>query len=203
MDDPEKPYPVRRRASRSSAYQRSSRAERSAYIPEVEDDDEEIETTQGGGFIRALIVGVIAGLLITVLNVVITYATAPIHNEAARQGNNISLNTAYIVAGLWCLNIVITFATCYLSGLFVGRSTLSRNTGFATGAIAAGLMYLLGFLVRYIPGYPGNAISSSPITGGGVMMGIIVALIFLLIQGFIGGLFGIWGAWTSIKRYYR
>jgi hypothetical protein len=88
-------------------------------------------------------------------------------------------------------------------GFVMGKTRIERRAGFYAGATAGAVMYIGSFVVNYIPNYPGHI--NSDVSASNVGGGLVTALAILLIQGFIGGLFGLWGAWAATRNspYYE
>ncbi len=83
----------------------------------------------------------------------------------------------------------------------MGKTRIERRPGFYAGATAGAVMYIGSFVVNYIPSYPGHINSNSATSAGNIGGGLITALVVLLVQGFIGGLFGLWGAWAATRNH--
>jgi hypothetical protein len=148
----------------------------------------------------ALIAGVAAGILAVLLNIAIILLNTPTFQTAAREGVNITQNTAFALVGLQCLSFFTTVLICFAAGFLVGKLTVERRMGFFAGALAGAIAYMASFLTRYIPNYPGN-IASSGSNGGAVIGAIAIVLLFLVIQGLIGGGAGFLGARTATRKH--
>ena len=157
------------------------------------------------GFQYALSAGAVAGLLGVLLNLAITLLNTPTFQQAAREGANISYNTAVLVLGLQCLNFLVTVLVYFVAGVIIGRIAIQRRLGFYAGLLAGIIVYLGGFLTRYIPNYPGNLASNAPTNVGVFAGGLALSLVLLLIWGLAGGLMGLWGTWTATRKhpYYQ
>lgn len=195
--------PLVRRASRDY-YQQASEPD-DYEEDEQEEVEEPLDPLPGNGLPVALITGILAGAFIAVINIALTYLNASTYNAAATQaaGGTGTTGLAGILVGLWCLNIIIGLLVSFGAGFLMGKTKVERRFGFYAGATAGAIMYIGSFVVNYIPNYPGhidNATSSGSVSGG-----LITALAVLIIQGFIGGLFGLWGAWAATRRspYYQ
>jgi len=149
------------------------------------------------GLLYASIAGIIAGVLVMVVNIAITLSNTAAYQNAAREGSSISQTTAGVVTGLLCLNLFIELLIFGATGYLVGRFAIQRRLGFFAGAIGGALAYLASFLVRYIPNYPGNTATSGATNGA--TLGI--ALIFVLIAALLGGLISLLGAWLATRRH--
>jgi hypothetical protein len=157
------------------------------------------------GLQSAVITGIIAGVLTVLINVAITLLNIPLFQQALREGKNLTLNTAFPLLGVECLNFFVSLVICFFAGFVIGRIAVRRQLGFIAGMLTGVINYLGSFVVRYIPNYPGNMTSNAP---GGIEAltgGIVVVIVFLLIWGMIGGLVGLWGTWTASRKhpYYQ
>jgi len=156
-----------------------------------------------GHFSKALIIGVIAGLLCAIQSVVITLVNASTYQAYDTSGAQQTVQNAiaFTLLGLACLTFFISMLICFIAGFITGKVAVARRMGFLTGFVAGVITYALSFLLNYIPGYPTHLASSS---GGGligVSGGIVVSLVFLLVWGLIGGLVSLAGAWLATRRH--
>lgn len=162
------------------------------------DDDEETDNygdeIAAGGGLKALLIGLIAGIVGALVSVIIAFLGSPVYQQAAREAKNLSLNLAYAELGLACLSFFISLLVCFFAGFIAGKRVVLRKFGFYAGALAVIVIYLCQFLTRYIPNYPGNLTSQGSTNAAAFSGGLIVSLVFLLILTFIGGLMGLWGA---------
>ncbi|HTK08921.1 MAG TPA: TIGR04086 family membrane protein [Ktedonobacteraceae bacterium] len=199
-DLPEEEAPVTRRASRHIYRQEDE--------PDYEEDtqyeeEEPLAPLPNNGLSTAFTAGILAGAFIAIFNIVLTYLNASTYNAAAQAAGKASSGLAGVIVGLWCLNIVISLLVCFGIGFLMGKTKIARRLGFYAGATAGAIMYIGSFVVNYIPNYPGHI--SSTTSGGNPAPGLITSLAVLIIQGFIGGLFGLWGAWAATRHspYYQ
>ncbi|TMC22075.1 MAG: hypothetical protein E6J34_07540 [Chloroflexi bacterium] len=155
--------------------------------------------TAQSSFSSALTPGITVGIICAVLNVVLTFATAPFQLAVARGGPEVTANT-WIAAGLGCLTFLIALFACFVAGFWSGKNTLQRVAGFYAGLLASAIFYICSFLVRYIPNYPGNLTNKTQSSTSLVSGGIIISLVFLIIWGFMGGLMGLWGASLATRQ---
>lgn len=200
MQDSEKQYPGRKRAS-----ERLGREPDSGY--DLDNDEREGDRRASlappalpkNGLQYALGVGIGAGLLTAIIGVLITVLNASTFQDAARLQDKMPLSIAQTIAGLNCLSYFLTLLVCFAAGYIVGRVAVRRLFGFYAGALAGAITYLGGIVTQYIPNYPGHIASSS--TAGAVAGGIFFLIILLLIYAVIGGLMGLWGAWTVTRKH--
>src|SRR5215471_7179880 len=154
-------------------------------------------------FAKALIIGIVAGLLCAIQSVVITLMNSSTYQTYVTSGTQQSVQNAIAATlfGLACLTFGISMLICFIAGFVTGKVAVLRRMGFLTGFVAGAITYALGFLLNYIPGYPTH-LSSSGVRGlGDVSGGIFVSLFFLLVWGLIGGLVGIAGAWLAPRKH--
>ncbi len=156
-----------------------------------------------GHFSKALIIGLIAGILCAIQSVVITLVNASTYQTYVTSGAQQTVQNAlaFTLFGLACLTFFISMLICFIAGFITGKVAVARRMGFLTGFVAGVITYALSFLLNYIPGYPTHLASSG--SGGliGVSGGIVVSLVFLLVWGLIGGLASLAGAWLATRRH--
>jgi Mn2+/Fe2+ NRAMP family transporter len=187
MQNSEKHYPNRREARNAH------------YDEEAESYADEIPT---GGSTKALLIGLIAGIVGALVSVIITFLGSSLYQQAAMEANHTSAtSTDFIVAGLNCLSFFVSLLVCFLAGFSTGKRAVLRKFGFFAGALAGAVMFLFSFLTRYIPNYPGNIVSQGATNVAAFSRGLIVSLVFLLIWFFIGGLIGLWGAGRATRKH--
>ena len=153
------------------------------------------------GLWYAVIAGVIAGILIMIVNIAITLSNTATYQSAAREGSNISQTIAGVETGLLCLSLSIELLILGVTGYLVGRVVIQRRLGFLAGAIGGAIAYLASFLVRYIPNYPGNTATSGATNGATIG----ITLIFVLVSALLGGLISLFGTWLATRKhpYYK
>jgi hypothetical protein len=156
-----------------------------------------------GHFSKALIIGVIAGLLCAIQSVVITLLNASTYQAYVTSGAQQTVQNAiaFTLFGLACLTFFVSMLICFAAGFITGKVAVSRRMGFLAGFVAGVITYALSFLLNYIPSYPTHLASSGGRSLIGVSGGIVVSLVFLLVWGFIGGLASLAGAWLATRRH--
>ena len=152
-----------------------------------------------GGSIRAIVTGLVAGLLGAALNIAITYLNSPLYQQASKEAKGVTSGLDYALLGLTCLTFLISLLFCFFAGYFTGKTTIRRAPGFTAGAIAGVVMFLVSFVTNFIPGYPGTMASQTNVAL--MTRGVIVSLVFLLIWLFAGGLLGLWGASRATRKH--
>ncbi len=154
-------------------------------------------------FTKALIIGIVAGLLCAILSVVITLINSSTYQTYVTSGTQQTVQNAIALTlvGLACLTFGINILICFIAGFITGKVAVLRRMGFLTGFVAGSLIYTLSFLLNYIPGYPTHLASSGVRGLVGVGSGILVSLIFLLLWGIIGGLASLVGAWLATRKH--
>lgn len=186
MQNSEKHYPERREAHSAD------------YDEETDSHGDEIPA---GGGIKALLIGLIAGIVGALVSVIIAFLGSPIYQQAASEAKNLSLNIAYAELGLSCLSFLIGLLICFFAGFSAGKQVVLRKFGFFAGALAELVIYLCQFLARYIPNYPGNLASQGTTNAAALSGGLVVSSIILLILAFMGGLMGLWGAARATRNH--
>ena len=154
-------------------------------------------------FVKALIIGIAAGLLCATQSVVITLVNSSTYQTYVTSGTQQTVQNAvaFTLFGLACLTFGISMLICLIAGFVTGKVAVLRRMGFLTGFVAGAIVYTLSFLVNYIPGYPTHLASSGVRGLVGVGSGILVSLIFLLVWGVIGGLASLAGAWFATRKH--
>jgi magnesium-transporting ATPase (P-type) len=154
-------------------------------------------------FTKALIIGLVAGIICAILNVVITLVNSSTYRDYVTSGtqHNVQNAIAFTLFGLACLTFSISMLICCIAGFITGKVAILRRMGFLTGFVAGAVIYALSFLLNYIPGYPTHLASSggSGLVGAG--SGVFVSLIFLFVWGVIGGLASLAGAWLATRNH--
>ncbi|SRR5579884_918293 len=162
-----------------------------------EDDQEDEEPSR---LPNALLIGAVISIVCVLLNVAITFISAPVSQSVASEGKAVTGNT-YALIGLGCVNFFIPLILCFIAGFIVGKNGVQRQPGFYAGILVAAISYLASFVVRYIPNYPGNMSNNTPVNGAAVGGGIATVIVFLIIWSLIGGLIGLWGARVATRNH--
>lgn len=152
-----------------------------------------------------LSISLVAGILAAIVNVVFTLVNASLYQRAASlaKGNptHIPLDVAASIVWIFVLTGIISLIIYFIAGFIIGRVAVARRLGFYGGFVASVITLIIGYIVQQVPNYPGSlntGFSTNPLKAGG---GIIVALIFLIIAGLIGGLMGWLGARLATRRH--
>jgi hypothetical protein len=154
-------------------------------------------------FTKALIIGLVAGIICAILSVVITLVNSSTYRTYVTSGTQQTLQNdlALTIFGLACLTFSLSMLICFIAGFITGKVAVLRKMGFLTGFVAGAIIYALSFLLNYVPGYPTHLASNSGNGLVGVGSGVVVSLIFLCVWGVIGGLAGLAGAWLSTRKH--
>lgn len=155
---------------------------------------------------NTLLIGAVAGILSALVSIGITFANSSLYSTASTTPvSKYTLSLALTLVGLQCLSFFIILLLSFVGGFITGKVAIERRLGFVAGFLAGIIYYAVAiFLIRYIPGYPGNAaISTTGSNGGavGVAGGIVVTLVFLFVTGIIAGLVSLLGAWVATRRH--
>ncbi len=152
---------------------------------------------------KALIIGVVAGLLCAAQSVIITLLNSSTYQTYETSGTQQSVQNAiaFTLFGLACLTFGISMLICFVAGFITGKVAVMRRMGFLAGFVAGAITYTLSFLLNYIPGYPTHLASSGVHGLVEVGSGIVASLIFLLVWGVIGGLVSLVGAWFATRKH--
>lgn len=154
-------------------------------------------------FGKAMIIGLIAGILCALQSVVITLVNSSTYQTFATSGAQQTVQNAlaFTLFGLACLTFFLSMLICLVAGFITGKVVVERRMGFLAGFVAGVITYALSFLLNYIPSYPTHLASSGGRELVGVSGGIVVSLVFLLVWGIIGGLASLAGAWLATRRH--
>src|SRR6266700_2972481 len=175
---------------------------------EVEFDDEdelqELVSPQlpQNRFTKALIIGIVAGIIAALQGIIFTLANASLyHTVSTTPQDKLSLDLAEAIFDLFCLTLFISLLIYFLAGFVTGKAIVERKMGFLVGFVVAEVSFILSLMLQQIPGYPnarGNGLS-----GGlfGLAGGLLTILILLAISGVIGGLVSLVGAWLATRKH--
>jgi hypothetical protein len=154
-------------------------------------------------FTKALIIGIVAGIICAIQSVVITLVNSSTYQTYVTYGTQQTVQNAVALTlfGLACLTFSISMLICFIAGFVSGKVAVLRRMGFLTGFVAGAIIYALSFLLNYIPSYPTHLASSGVRGLVGVGSGIVVSLIFLILWGVIGGLASLAGAWFATRKH--
>jgi hypothetical protein len=154
---------------------------------------------------KALLVGLIAGLLYEGERVILTLANANIYREGARYTlNTMPASLAATITGIGALGYLIGIVVFFVGGLIIGKISVRRRWAFIGGFIGGVLCALIGSILQQISAYP-NA-GHTGFSGGfvGVSSGLLVLLIFSLFLCAITGVITLFGGWLMTRHnpYY-
>ncbi len=151
----------------------------------------------------AILAGVIAGILCIIQSIIITFANASTYVAFEKATQAAVKNAlAFTIFGIGLLTFFISMVIVLIAGFIVGKAAVKRSYGFLTGFIAGLLDYALGFLIQFIPNYPGTAGANGSVSGTAPLVGgIFISIVFLLIWGIVGGLVSLLGAWLATRRH--
>lgn len=153
---------------------------------------------------KALIIGVIAGVVCAIQSIGITLFNATTYQAFDTARDTAVKNAlAFTIVGYATLTFVITLFICLIAGFITGKIAVQRRLGFLAGFIAGLIIDAISFVTHYIPNYPGNQHTNGIGIGdlGTAFGGLIVILIFLLIWGIIGGLVSLLGARMATRKH--
>ena len=153
---------------------------------------------------KALLIGLVAGLLCVAQSIIITLVNASTYHAFDTARDQAVKNAlAFTIFGYAMLTFFITLLLLLIAGFITGKIAVQRRSGFLSGFVAGLIIYGASFIINYIPGYPGNQHTSStgPTDTGIVLGGIIIILVFFLVWGVIGGLMSLLGAWIATRRH--
>ena len=152
-----------------------------------------------------LSISLVAGILVAIITVVFTLVNAPLYQRAASLAKSnptqLPLDVASSIVWIFVLTGIISLIIYFIAGFIIGRVAVARRLGFFGGFLASAIAQIIGYIIGQIPNYPGSlntGFSSNPLKAGG---GLIVALVFLVLAGLIGGLLSWLGARLATRRH--
>jgi hypothetical protein len=151
---------------------------------------------------KALITGVILGVLVSLQGVLLTLQNADLYRQAAKYvTSNMPLALAGQIAGIFFLGLGISLLIYLIGGIIIGRISVHRRWAFIGGFVGAVVSSLAGTLLKLIPSYPnaGNTGLSGGLLGFGG--GLAALLISTIILGVLAGLVTLFGAWLATRRH--
>lgn len=153
---------------------------------------------------NTLIIAIVAGFFGVVQTVIVTLANASLYRDAAQfagRATQMPVGVAETIFGLFCLTSGISLLIYLVAGYVIGKVSVDRRMGFFGGFVAGLLAQAIGFLIQYIPGYPGTV--NSGFSGGlaGFGGGLITALVLTLLVALVAGLVSFLGALLATRRH--
>lgn len=153
---------------------------------------------------KALIIGAVLGVLVSVQGILLTVKNADTYAQAAKFVNNPSNMPAGVAAsvfGIFALGLVISLVIYLIGGLIIGRVAVHRRWAFIGGFVGGLVSSAIGALLKLIPAYPnaGNGGMGSSVLGIGG--GIVALLISFILLGVLAGAICLLGAWFTTRRH--
>lgn len=151
---------------------------------------------------KALITGVILGILVSIQGVVLTLVNSDVYKQAAKyMTGDMPLNLAGKLAGIFFLGLGISIVIYLIGGIVIGRISVHRRWAFIGGFVGAVVSSAIGAGLKLIPSYP-NA-GNTGFTGGalGFGGGLAALLISTIILGALAGLVCLFGGWLATRRH--
>lgn len=153
---------------------------------------------------KALIIGVVLGLLVTIQGVVLTLKNADLYREAAKylsDPGKMPSSIAFSIFGVTLLTIAISFVIYVIGGMVIGRVSVHRRWAFIGGFVGAVISSIVGAILKLIPAYPNTGstgFSGSPL---GMSGGLVALLIGFVLLGVLAGALCLLGAWVTTRRH--
>ncbi|HEX7735250.1 MAG TPA: hypothetical protein VF458_10305, partial [Ktedonobacteraceae bacterium] len=119
---------------------------------------------------KALIIGVILGILVSAQGVILTLVNTDIYKEAAKYvTSTMPLGLASTLVGIFFIGLGISVLIYFIGGIIIGRVSVHRRWSFIGGFVGAVISSAIGAGLKLIPSYP-NA-GNTGFTGGTLGMG--------------------------------
>lgn len=151
---------------------------------------------------KALITGVVLGILVSLQGIVLTMLNADVYRQAAKYlTNNMPLSLASTLIGIFFAGLGISILIYLIGGLVIGRISVHRRWAFIGGFVGGVVSSAIGALLKLIPSYP-NAGNTG--MGGGMLGlggGLAALLISTIILGVLAGLVCLLGGWLMTRRH--
>jgi hypothetical protein len=156
------------------------------------------------GWVYAIIIGGIGGIIAFFVPMGITYANASLFNQAVRLDQSMPLQVTILtsLSSLCGSPVSVGLAIAFVVGMITGRITVNRWLRFLAGTFAGASIALYYIITAYIPGYPGHISSSTTtITPLALAAGIVVDLILMAFWAAVGGSVSFVGAWITTRTH--
>ncbi len=172
-------------------------------IEDYLEDEEEIVLPPNGR-LRAVITGVVGGIITVIVHIRIAYAYAPLLNQGTHPGESVSSQATNLASLLGFLSVPIDLLIAFFLGMLVGRIAVKRDLGTRAGRLFGGIVGVGLLATHYIPGYPG-VITTTIVINAQFLQGIGVAILLLLLYIRVGGFMSRMGARLATRKhpYYR
>jgi len=151
---------------------------------------------------KALIIGIVLGVLVSLQGVILTLINASVYQQAAKYiTTEMPVGLAASIFGIFALSLVISVVIYLIGGLVIGRIAVHRRWAFIGGFIGGVVSSIIGSLLKLIPNYPnaGNTGFSGGLLGMGG--GLAALLISAIILGVLAGLVCLLGGWLMTRRH--
>jgi len=154
-------------------------------------------------FRNAVIIGVLASVFCIAQSLAITLANAPTYHAFDIAKDQAVKNAlAFTIFWFAVLTFFITLLILLITGFIAGKIVVQRRLGFLAGFITGLIVYGAGSITSLIPNYPGVQHTTSTTSGnGGPLIVLLIALVFFLVWGIIGGLVSLLGAWIATRKH--
>lgn len=154
-------------------------------------------------FRNAVIIGALASVFCIAQSLAITLANASTYHAFDIAKDQAVKNAlAFTLFGYAALTFFISLLILLIAGFIAGKIVVQRRLGFLAGFVTGFIVYGAGFITNYIPNYPGVQHTASTTSGsGGLVIASLIALIFFLVWGIIGGLVSLLGAWIATRKH--
>lgn len=150
---------------------------------------------------KALIIGIILGVLATVQSVIITLQKADLYRQVAQGDKHVLEALAPALVGVAALEFVISLLIYFIGGLIIGRVSVHRRWAFIGGFVGGILSSLIGAVLKQIPSYPNAGTGGFSGSALGLSQGLAALAISTILLGVFYGLVCLFGAWLMTRRH--
>lgn len=153
---------------------------------------------------KALIGGVILGVLVSAQGIFLTLKNANLYTQAAKyvkDPSQMPRGLAGSIFGIFALGLLISLLIYVIGGMIIGRIAVHRRWAFIGGFVGGLVSAAIGALLKFIPAYPdasSTGFSGNPLGMGG---GLVALLISFILLGVLAGVLCLLGAWLTTRRH--
>ena len=151
---------------------------------------------------KAIITGIVLGVLASLQGVLLTLKNADLYKQAAKYVPSAEpVGLAGQIVGIFFLGLAISVLIYFIGGLVIGRISVHRRWAFIGGFIGGAVSSVIGAILKQIPAYP-NA-GNTGFGGGmlGIGGGLVTLIVGTIILSVLAGLVTLFGGWLMTRRH--